>query len=79
MNTMAEAAIFSRRLPYLSPKKSGMVLDLRCWLMTRVLLPRMTQARRLPMTAFPIPIQVEARPYFHPNWPAYPTNTTAEK
>lgn len=47
--------------------------------MTFILRPRTTQASRLPITAFPIPIHVLAIPYFHPNWPAYPTKTTAEK
>ena len=31
------------------------------------------------LTAFPMPIHVLAIPYFQPNCPAYPTNTTAEK
>ena len=37
-------------------------------LMTLVRRPRdLTQASRLPIRALPMPIQVEARPYFHPN------------
>ena len=61
------------------PKNSGMVEEERCWVMTRVRRPKTTHASKLPMMAFPKPIQVEAMPYFHPNCPAYPTNTTAEK
>ena len=38
-----------------------------------------TWASREPMRALPMPAQVAAMPYFHPNCPAYPTNTTAEK
>ena len=79
MNTITEAVIFIALLSYLSPKKSGIVFDPRCCVITFVRLPSTTQARRLPITAFPIPIQVQAMPYFHPNCPAYPTNTTAEK
>ena len=60
-------------------KNSGIVFALRCCVITFVLLPRITHASRLPINAFPIPIQVLAIPYFHPNCPAYPTNTTAEK
>ena len=76
---MAEAAIRSALLSKRFPKKSGMVAALRWFVMTRVLRPKITQASRLPISAFPIPIHVEASPYFHPNCPAYPTNTTAEK
>ena len=78
MNTIAEAVIFSALLPYLSPKKSGIVLEFRCCVITLVRLPSTTHASRLPINAFPSPIHVDARPYFHPNCPAYPTNTTAE-
>ena len=39
----------------------------------------MLQASSEPIKAFPRPIQVEARPKFHPNCPAYPTKITAEK
>ena len=41
--------------------------------MIRVRRPSTAQARSDPMNAFPRPIQVEASPYFQPNWPAYPT------
>ena len=66
----AEAASFNALLSYRFPKKSGIVADSSFWLMTRVLLPRTTHARRLPINALPSPIQVDARPYFHPNCPA---------
>ena len=48
-------------------------------IVTLVLLPRMTHAMSEPMNAFPRPIHVDDRPYFQPNCPAYPTNTTDEK
>ena len=67
MKTIMDAATLSALDPYRSPKKSGIVLDWRCWVMIFVLLPSTTQARRLPMTALPMPIQVLAMPYFHPN------------
>ena len=63
----------------LLPKYSGMVLASSACVMILVLLPRTSHARRLPINAFPIPIQVDERPYFHPNCPAYPMNTTEEK
>ena len=47
--------------------------------MILVLLPRMLQASREPIKAFPRPIQVDAHPKAQPNWPAYPTKITAEK
>ena len=43
-----DAATLSAFDPYRSPKKSGIVLDWRCWVMIFVLLPSTTQARRLP-------------------------------
>ena len=64
------AAVRSLSLSYRVPKKSGMVLLERCWVMIRVRRPRMSQASSDPMKAFPRPIQVEARPKFQPNWPA---------
>lgn len=67
VNTIAEAVILSALLSYLSPKKSGIVLEFRCCVITLVRLPSTTHASRLPMIAFPIPIHVDARPYFHPN------------
>ena len=67
---MAEAPIFSPRLWNRLPKKSGMVADSRCWVIIRVRRPRMTHAISEPMTALPMPIQVEAMPNFQPNWPA---------
>ena len=79
MNAIADAVILSALLSKRVPKKSGIVLEFRCCVMTFVRLPKMTQASKLPIKAFPRPIQVDARPYFHPNCPAYPTNTTAEK
>ena len=47
-----------------------MVAEPRCCVMILVLLPRIVQARSEPMKAFPNPIQVLARPNFHPNCPA---------
>ena len=79
MKISADAPIFSDLLSNLDPKNSGMVAESRCCVIIRVLLPRTTHASSDPMMAFPRPIQVDAIPYFHPNCPAYPTNTTAEK
>ena len=76
---MAEAAIRKALLSKRFPKKSGMVAACKYLVITRVLRPRITHASKLPIKAFPIPIQVLESPYFHPNCPAYPTNTTAEK
>ena len=61
------------------PKKSGIVRLWRCCVISRVRLARMSHARSEPITAFPMPIHVDESPYFQPNCPAYPTNTTAEK
>ena len=61
------------------PKKSGIVLASRCWVMILVLLPRIFQAIRDPIKAFPRPAQVADIPKFHPNCPAYPTKITALK
>jgi len=79
MNIITEAPIFNGLLPNLFPKYCGMVAESRCWLIILVLLPSTTHARSEPIIALPIPAQVAAMPYFQPNWPAYPTNTTAEK
>ena len=76
---MIDAVIFRALLSNRFSKNSGIVAELKCWLIIRVRRPSTTQASRLPNTALPRPIQVEARPYFQPNCPAYPTNTTAEK
>ena len=76
---MMDAATLSAWLLYLDSKNCGMVAESRCCVMIRVRLPRMTQARRDPISALPIPTQVEAMPYFQPNCPAYPTKITAEK
>ena len=76
---MRAAATRRALLSNLLPKKSGIVLEFKCFVMTLVLLPRMIHARSEPITALPIPIQVDATPYFQPNCPAYPMNTTAEK
>ena len=67
---MRLAAVRSFPLSYRVPKKSGMVLLERCWVMIRVRRPNIRQARRDPMKAFPRPIHVDARPKLHPNWPA---------
>ena len=70
MNTMMEAPILRPLLSKRLPKNSGMVAELRCCVMMRVRLPRIAHARNEPIRAFPIPIQVEAIPYFQPNCPA---------
>jgi hypothetical protein len=70
MNTMIEAAILSAFESNLFQKKSGMVFEFKCWVITRVRRPRIAQGIREPMKAFPRPIQVDATPKFHPNCPA---------
>ena len=67
---IAEETTFSALLSKRRPKNSGMVAAERWFVITRVRRPSTTQAIRLPMTALPRPIQVEARPYFQPNCPA---------
>ena len=67
MNTMIDAPIFSPLLSKRLPKNSGMVAELRCCVMILVRLPRIAQARKEPTSALPIPIQVDAIPYFQPN------------
>ena len=70
MKVTIEAATFRLGLPKRASKNWGMVAELRCWVMILVLLPRIDQAIREPIRAFPMPIHVAATPYFHPNWPA---------
>ena len=70
MKVMTDATSFSFLDPKRRPKKSGIVLLSRYWVISLVLLPRITQASRDPIKAFPRPTQVEAMPYFQPNWPA---------
>ena len=67
MKTMIDATILSAGLKYLFPKNSGIVALSRCWDISLVLLPKITQARSEPKIAFPIPIQVDAIPNFQPN------------
>ena len=67
---MAEARSLSFLLPKRLPKNSGMVALSRCWLMIRVRRPSTAQARSEPKRALPMPTQVAATPYFHPNCPA---------
>ena len=76
---MIDATIFKAEELNRLPKKSGIVLASNCCVITLVLLPRIFQARREPINAFPRPAHVAARPKFHPNCPAYPTKITAEK
>ena len=76
---MIDEKSFNDLLEYLFSKNSGIVLVSSSCVSSLVLLPRTTHARRLPINAFPMPIHVLAIPYFHPNCPAYPTNTTADK
>ncbi len=68
--TIIYAAILSAGLLYRFSKNSGIVALFRCWVISLVHLPRIIQGRSEPKTAFPIPIQVDATPNFHPNWPA---------
>ena len=70
MKTIKDAAIFNPFEKKRFSKKSGMVLLESFCVMMRVRLPKMTHARSEPINAFPRPIQVEARPKFHPNCPA---------
>ena len=67
IKVMTDAAIFSASLSKRLPKKSGIVAELRCWVMMRVRRPKTVQARKEPSSALPIPAQVAAIPYFHPN------------
>ena len=70
MKAMTEPTICRAFEPKRLPKNSGMVLASSFWVMTLVLLPSISQARRDPINAFPRPIQVEATPKFQPNCPA---------
>ena len=79
MKMMIDENSFSDLLEYLFSKNSGMVLVSSSCVRSLVRLPRTTHATSEPSSAFPIPIHVEAIPYFHPNCPAYPMNITAEK
>ena len=67
INVMTDAAIFNELLPNLFSKKSGMVLEFKCCVITLVRRPRTTHAIRDPNMALPMPAHVEAIPYFHPN------------
>ena len=67
---MTEATTLSCWLLKRVPKKSGIVRLSMCCVMSLVRLPRTSQASNEPMTAFPIPIQADDSPYFHPNCPA---------
>ena len=79
MNMIQEEMIFMDLLLYLLSKNSGIVLESSFCVISLVLLPSTTHASRDPRIAFPIPIHVDAIPYFHPNCPAYPIKITAEK
>ena len=79
INTITEAATFNGTDSNLFPKKSGIVLASRCCVITLVLLPRTFHASSEPINALPSPAQVDARPKFQPNCPAYPIKITAEK
>ena len=67
---IADAASFRDLEPKRAPKNSGMVALSRCWDIIRVRRPSTAQASREPNTALPMPAQVAAMPYFHPNCPA---------
>ena len=67
MKVITDAATFSAGLPNRASKNWGMVAESRCCVMILVRRPRMTHAIREPMMVLPIPAQVAAMPYFHPN------------
>ena len=67
---MTEAPIFSPLLWNRLPKNSGMVALFKCWVIIRVRRPRITHASMEPIRVLPMPIHVEAMPYFQPNCPA---------
>lgn len=64
---MAEEPILSALLSKREPKKAGIVAESKCCVMMRVRRPRTTQASSEPTSALPMPIHVEAMPYFQPN------------
>ena len=64
---MIAATIFIAFESNLLPKKSGIVLELIVCVITRVLLPRISQGSKEPMIALPIPTQVAATPNKYPN------------
>ena len=64
MNVIAEAASLSASESNLFPRNSGIVAESKCCVMIRVRLPSTAQAIKEPIRAFPIPIHVEAIPYF---------------
>ena len=67
MKIITEAVILSSFEPNRFSKNAGIVAAFKCFVMTRVRRPRMTQARSEPMIALPTPIHVDARPYLQPN------------
>ena len=79
MKRIIAATTLRALLSYLFSKNSGIVAACRWFVITLVLLPRITHAISEPMRALPRPIQGADIPKFQPNWPAYPTNTTEEK
>ena len=67
---MTEAATFRARLLKRSPKNCGIVAESKCCVIIRVRRPRTTHANSEPISAFPMPAQVAAIPYYQPNSPA---------
>jgi hypothetical protein len=79
MNTISDATILSILLLKRFSKNSGMVDAPKCLVIRRVRRPSKNQAKSEPISALPIPIQVDETPNFQPNCPAYPIKITAEK
>ena len=61
---MIEATTLSFSSAKRVPKKSGIVRLWICWVIILVLRPNISQAKREPMTAFPMPIHDADIPYF---------------
>ena len=66
-------------LSYLFSKNSGMVRAPSAVVIYLVRFASTIHAARVPMIMLPTPIHTAESPKFHPNLPAYPTKTTAEK
>ena len=71
-NTKAitEATTRSPWSPKRVPKKSGMVRDSMCCVISLVRFPSSIHASSEPIRALPMPIHVADIPYFQPNCPA---------
>ena len=67
MNTIAEAVNLQRLTSISLTKEIRHRLGIQMLCHYLGTSSKYTHASRLPMIAFPIPIHVDARPYFHPN------------